>query len=141
MKSLRTRIIAWARTREPNERVIVNGEVYLRRWHVIARNRFFNIYVHRFSRSDDDRALHDHPWASLSWVLRGRYIDITSKGGKLLTEGKFKLRLSGKKPHRVVLIDDTCWTLFVTGPKYREWGFHCPKLGWTHWKKFLGVTP
>jgi hypothetical protein len=28
-----------------------------------------------------------------------------------------------------------CWTLFITGPRYREWGFWCPQ-GFVHWKKF-----
>ena len=43
--------------------------------------------------------------------------------------------------HRVVLFRDDngkpqdAWTLFTTGPKIREWGFHCPK-GWIHWTKF-----
>ena len=33
------------------------------------------------------------------------------------------------------------WTLFITGKKQREWGFHCPK-GWMHWEKFTeGGTP
>jgi hypothetical protein len=24
----------------------------------------------------------------------------------------------------------------VTGPRYREWGFHCPQDGWIHWERF-----
>lgn len=28
-------------------------------------------------------------------------------------------------------------SLFFTGPKIREWGFHCPK-GWQHWHDFTG---
>ena len=27
------------------------------------------------------------------------------------------------------------WSLFITGPVIREWGFHCPN-GWRHWKQF-----
>ena len=27
------------------------------------------------------------------------------------------------------------WSLFITGPVTREWGFHCPQ-GWRHWKDF-----
>ena len=30
---------------------------YLLRWWIIQRNRFFNIYLHKFLRSDDDLAL------------------------------------------------------------------------------------
>ena len=42
----------------------VIGKNYLSRWHIIPRNRYFNIYLHKFVGSDDDRALHDHPWRS-----------------------------------------------------------------------------
>ena len=39
--------------------------------------------------------------------------------------------------HRLELIDDEpVWSLFITGPIIREWGFHCPK-GWRHWKEFV----
>ena len=32
------------------------------------------------------------------------------------------------------------WSLFITGPKLRTWGFWCPK-GWMHWEKFVKVVP
>ena len=47
---------------------------YLTRWHVLPRNKWFNIYLHRFIHGDDDRALHDHPWHSASLILDGRWI-------------------------------------------------------------------
>lgn len=47
------------------------GDGYLGRWFIIPRNRWFNVYLHRFTGSDDDRALHDHPWWSLSIMLAG----------------------------------------------------------------------
>ena len=28
-----------------------------------TRNKIFNIYLHQIIRSDDDRALHDHPYS------------------------------------------------------------------------------
>ena len=52
---------------------------YLWRWHVIPRNRWFNIYLHKFAHGDDDRALHDHPWRSWSLLLDGRYREHTSE--------------------------------------------------------------
>ena len=50
-------------------------EPYLKRWFILPRNRWFNIYLHHFHRSDDDQALHDHPWASVSILLKGSYIE------------------------------------------------------------------
>ena len=60
---IREAILRWARNREPDFIIGGHEAPYLRRHWLIPRNRFFNIYVHEFLRSDDDRALHDHPWA------------------------------------------------------------------------------
>ncbi len=32
------------------------------------------------------------------------------------------------------------WTLFITGPRVRDWGFHCPS-GWRRWQDFVAETP
>jgi len=43
-------------------------------------------------------------------------------------------------PHRVELIDGRpSVSLFITGPRVRQWGFHCPN-GWVHWKKFVDAS-
>lgn len=132
-------------TRRPPDFVIGGEErPYLLRWWVIPRNRLFNVYLHCFLRSDDDRALHDHPWANASILLRGRYVEHTiAEGGiehrRELRSGDFRVRSSGRFAHRVELVDGPCWTLFITGPRYREWGFHCPRAGWIHWKEFTAA--
>lgn len=70
----------------PPSKVITLGGIdggpprdYLKRWHLLPRNRWFNIYLHHFVHGDDDRALHDHPWASASLLLEGRYREHTSE--------------------------------------------------------------
>jgi hypothetical protein len=113
---------------------------YMRRWWVIPRNRFFNVYLHHFLRSDDDRALHDHPWWNASVLLEGQYAEHTiSAGGvnhkHVYTAGAVKLR-GASYAHRVELTDGPCWSLFLTGPTLRTWGFHCPN-GWRPWKEFV----
>lgn len=115
---------------------------YLRRWWVIARNWLMNLYLHEFRRSDDDRALHDHPWLfNVSILLRGKYLEHTKRGVKLLQAPEVKFRF-GPAPHRIELFNDRdtgepipCWSLFITGPRVREWGFLCPR-GWVHWRDF-----
>jgi hypothetical protein len=112
----------------------------MRRWWVIPRNKFFNIYLHHFLRSDDDRALHDHPWWNVSILLRGSYVEHTIAAGGVehaerYEAGAMKWRLA-TSAHRVELAAGACWSLFITGPVIREWGFHCPR-GWRHWKKFV----
>ncbi|WP_018265528.1 hypothetical protein [Methylosinus sp. LW4] len=120
--------------------MIIGGDErpYLMRWFVIPRNRWLNLYLHLFLRSDDDRALHDHPWASCSLILDGYYLEHEIAAGgvhsrKRRDAGALIFR-SAKAAHRIE-IEAPCWTLFITGPKLRTWGFHCPG-GWVHWRDF-----
>lgn len=118
---------------------------YLLRWWIIPRNRFFNIYLHKMLRDDDDRALHDHPWVNISIILRGGYKEITrGKDGGLVAKirrvGGFVFRLP-TCAHRLELIRlpggyNYSWSLFITGPVVRTWGFHCPN-GWVPWREFV----
>ena len=134
------RLIDRAMQRRPD--FIIGGEAdpYLFRWYVIPRNRFLNIYLHCFKRSDDDRAHHGHPWlANFSRILRGECAEHTIAAGgthhrRLLRAGDTRFRW-GASPHRIELVSGDCWTLFVTGPKVREWGFNCPQR-WIHWQEF-----
>lgn len=133
-------LIRYAQLRTPNWVIGGAENPYLLRWYVIPRNRFFNIYIHYFLRSDDDRALHDHPWVNLSVLLEGCYIEHTIAAGgihyrELRCAGDWKLR-TPRSAHRIELAYGPCWTLFITGPKVREWGFHCPDKGWRHWRIF-----
>jgi len=118
--------------------LIIGGidDPYLERWWVIPRNRWFNIYLHHFLRSDDDRALHDHPWVNASILLEGSYLEHLVDGSvKLRRPGAIYLRRA-VAAHRVELIAGRfVWTLFITGPNIRQWGFLCPG-GWRHWKDF-----
>lgn len=158
------RFLTWCiKGREPAKIIGGASDPYLKRWHILPRNRIFNIYLHQFYRSDDDRALHDHPWMfNASWLLDGRYWEHTIAAGGIASKrrrvaGDCKVRWWGA-PHRIELCSDVvrtpvqgvasesvrpdlvrtpqqCWTLFITGPLVRQWGFHCPK-GWVHWKDF-----
>lgn len=114
---------------------IIGGptDPYLRRWWVLPRNPVFNVYLHEFLRSDDDRALHDHPWLNASYLLRGEYTEETIAAGgvhrrEVLRVGDWKLRRA-RSAHRIELHAGPCWSLFFTGPHLRTWGFHCPG-GW-----------
>lgn len=159
---LMTKIAAWLllqADRRPPDFVIGGDErPYLRRWWIVPRNRFFNVYLHQFLRSDDDRALHDHPWLfNASWILMGEYLEHTiARGGIHLRTarrtGDFTFRW-GPAPHRVELLTVAhyvptqplnhkplpCWTLFITGPVVRTWGFHCPDQGWIPWQRFTAA--
>jgi hypothetical protein len=141
---LRDRLLGIMLTREPD--FIVGGvdNPYLLRWWVIPRNKVLNEYLHRFLRSDDDTAHHDHPWLfNLTIVLENEYTEHTIAAGGVSVAtvrkaGQWKFRW-GPAPHRIELHNGPCTTLFITGPVVREWGFHCPK-GWVPWKIFTATV-
>lgn len=131
-----------------------SGKAYLRRWWVIPRNKHFNIYLHHFLESDDPDALHDHPWNWASVILKGQYWEHTEHG--LFLRRAFRPRFGeATDMHRVelttelvvkptsqpgeyetVLEEKPVWTIFITGPKKRDWGFKCPS-GWRLWSDYV----
>ncbi|KTF68653.1 hypothetical protein ACNFJ7_02045 [Sphingomonas sp. HT-1] len=129
---------AWARAQMQRQPDFVIGEpAYMRRWWIVPRNEQMNVYLHQILRDDDDRALHDHPWANTSYLLIGRYREITPEGTFIRDAGSIVHR-PAEALHRLELIDgEPAVSLFFTGPKVREWGFACPK-GWVHWQDFTG---
>ena len=134
----------WIMQRPPDFVIGNAADPYLIRWWVIPRNRWFNIYLHEVRRSDDDRALHDHPWLNASIIVRGGYHEQTIATGGIRHRA---LRVAGsmvfrraRAAHRLEVDPSlgTTISLFITGPIVRHWGFHCPDAGWRHWEDFTG---
>lgn len=137
--ALRKWALARMAARSPDRLIGGPIDTYMRRWYVIPRNPVFNIYLHEFLRSDDDRALHDHPWWNLSVLLDGEYTEETIAAGGVhkrvvYKSGQIKFRLA-TFAHRIELHAGSCRTLFLTGPMIRTWGFHCPR-GWRDFRIF-----
>lgn len=132
---------------------------YLRRWfitrwtddnHPLKGKRLPNSMLHHILDSDDDRALHDHPWDNMSIVVWGGYVEHVFARppveGMELPPVIQKRRRAGsivfrraELAHRLVLNKRwnhmnsdalvPCWTIFITWRKRREWGFWCEKHG------------
>ncbi|MDF1693939.1 MAG: hypothetical protein P1U47_16300 [Zhongshania sp.] len=114
----------------------VIGVDYLRRWHIVPRNRLFNVYLHHVTGNDPDVNLHDHPWLfNYSMVLRGEIEEEMPASTRTLSTGSLTARL-GRAPHRLLLKTPDSLTLFITGPKIRKWGFYTPQ-GWVSSKGYL----
>ncbi len=113
---------------------------YLRRWFITPRGDGPAVYLHQFLRDDDDRAFHDHPWASIGLILTGGYREHTPDGVFIRAVGDVVVR-APESLHRVELFRDgrgapiEAWTMFLVGARVREWGFACPQ-GWVHWRDF-----
>ena len=119
--------------RDPDE---VIGDRYMQRWH-LHRGRLSSLYLHLYLGSDPTPWLHDHPWPSLSLCLRGvlREIRKSPRGDPLaatVRPGTVSFR-PPRFAHRLELVAEPAITLFLAGPRLRQWGWHHP-AGWTHWK-------
>ena len=125
-------MLEWANSimssREPDLLIGPRDDPYMRRWWVVPRNEMQNCYLHEILHSDDDRALHDHPFANTSVVIDGSYIEHTPEGQFTRTAGDVVTR-EPEALHRLELIGKRAVTLFFTGPVVRQWGFDCPQ-GW-----------
>lgn len=107
---------------------------------------WFSIKLHKILISDYD-CLHDHPWAFLSLILWGGYVEHREvhKAGKnavhavpivitrIYHPGTLLYRAAQSK-HKLE-IHQPCWTLVVTFKKTREWGFWTPN-GWVPWRNY-----
>lgn len=91
---------------------------YFKRW--LLDLRLFSIRLHHWVGSDDQRALHDHPWSFVTIILKGSYIDRTEDGDEHMTPGKIRFR-PALHSHTVIATD--CWSIIFTGPKTRKHGF------------------
>ena len=139
--ALLTRLERTTRLRVCN---VVIRERYMRRWWLIPRNPFLNVYFHVFE-GPDEPVLHDHPWLNLSFVLKGSYFEYTPTRKDDPTELQRHVRKPGdlvlRGPRALHFIEPRgegkVYTIFITGPRVREWGFLCPDRGWVHWKNYV----
>jgi|SRR5271154_3074577 len=102
----------------------------------------FSLFLHRFHRSDDDEALHNHPWAwAWSLILAGGYKEEYRVGDdvtwRIVGPGRL-IKITKDHFHRVDLLEKDSWSLFVAGPKEANWGFwdRTTKEFWP-WRDFI----
>ena len=126
----------------------VENEPYLERYYLFLRERErfpFNVFLHKFLKSDPDD-VHDHPWPYATLILKGGYwewVPVFNTLGQKISEiqhwrgpGHFRT-CSANSFHRIELDPDiTAWTLFMPGPKQRDWGF-LVKNKWIQWEQYL----
>ena len=67
-------------------------------------------------------------------LLRGGYVETTPRGAFTRRPGSVVFRFA-KALHSLAPLGGGCWSLFITGPRFRVWGFACPK-GWVPFDVF-----
>jgi hypothetical protein len=120
--------------RDPDLVIAPDGNPYLYRWHITPAKSKANLYLHIQTADDPERPLHDHPWDNTSVILAGGYEEHIYEGvgrPNPLNTRTF-IRAPGEMihrkaawSHRLLMLEDTPYamTVFVTGPKLRDWGF------------------
>ena len=123
------------------KRVILDresNEPYLTRYYLFLKDRKwfpFNVFLHNFHKGDLDD-LHDHPWPYFTLILRGGYWEHTPGGRFWRAPGHFRFQ-TPTSLHRIELEPGVnAWTLFIPGPKLREWGF-IVNGAWMHCDKYF----
>jgi hypothetical protein len=160
--------LEWLASHLPPARVIYDREgvsPYLSRWYIIGRprmadgsapiDRFGNpkkdaifppglgVYLHKFHRSDDDGALHNHPWRwARAVILAGGYREERRAAGDVVVTRYRRpldvVRVDREDFHRVDLLESDSWSLFIAGPKASSWGFWDRDTGvFEHWRAYI----
>lgn len=122
---------------EPDHMIGRNDEPYLRRWYMARNAQQGSIYLHQFLIGDESPHLHDHPWDWTALILDGRYREHRPGGYAEHGPGDVIGPRQAEDLHRIELIQGPVWTLFLTGPRRREWGFQT-EAGWVPWQEYLG---
>lgn len=126
---------------------------YMERW--ILQTPWGTLRLHHILRSDDDRQLHDHPWAFWSLLLTGGYreflpglISPAGNGFAAIQNQRYWprfsiVRHSATDAHRLELTEGPVWTLVWTGPFQRQWGFWLPEKPprWVSYREWRELHP
>lgn len=127
-----------------------DGLVYLDRWG-IGVPALGAVFLHRMDAPDPGEDLHDHPWSFVSLVLKGGYTErrapVVEVDGdrferRMLCERRQRLpwsiaRFRLGECHRVEHLGRTpTWTLVVTGPVRRKWGFFLADGAWMNEREY-----
>jgi len=128
-----------------------DGTPYLTRYYIFRKNKWWqpSIYIHCIHESDADLELHCHPWAkSVSFILSGSYLEERREeidhplipsyaiNKKIFSPGNINY-IRSDDYHRLDLLTKKVWTLFISGPKTKDWYFWDRDTNeYTQWEEF-----
>lgn len=112
---------------------------YIERYYHLNFRPFSRTVLHRILRSDID-GLHDHPWPFQTFILSGGYWEHTQEGKFWRAPGYYAER-GANFYHRLELDSEKAgeetWTLFLMGPKEKDWGFLNAEGNWVQWEEYI----
>jgi hypothetical protein len=123
-----------------------NGSLYMGRWWVFKEHAWspYAARLHLIAREDQDRDLHDHPYAYRTIILQGGYWWIDLFGGRWHIEVGQTEKQAAEHFHKIVEVTEGgVWTLFIYRHKKKSnpWGFLKAEGGTVvkvPWQQYLG---
>jgi hypothetical protein len=139
------------------KRIIFDRETnkpYLARYYYQSYRPYCRVVIHNVLKSDV-AGLHDHPWPASTYILSGGYWE-----SKLINENADPSSISQESNiekvwrgpgyhgefksdhyHRLELDPDkagtSTWTLFMMGPKEKDWGFLGEDGKWVQHEEYI----
>lgn len=96
------------------------GEEFTR--YRIWSTKWFNIYLHQLNAPVWHPKCHDHPWSFVAILLWRGYLERVDNKHYRRYPGSILWR-PATFLHNVITPYGTSWSLIITSPKNREWGF------------------
>jgi hypothetical protein len=96
------------------------GEAFTR--YSLLRTRWFNIYLHQLNAPAWHDECHDHPWSFVAILLWRGYLEQIGTKKFRRFPGMILYR-PATFAHNVITPYGTSWSLILTTPKSRDWGF------------------
>ncbi len=99
----------------------------------LLHTRWFGLYLHHFLRSDNDKHVHDHPWAFATFLLSGGYREHTPSG--IFWRRRFSVLFRPAEWKHWIEVQQPVWTIVLRLRRVREWGFWTER-GWIDWQTY-----
>lgn len=122
--------------------VSLNGSPYLERWFIAIAGWTFRL--HRFHRGDEDRAMHDHPWAFWTFPFTGyyeRYATDFNRSSAIRYVKPWRFHYRPRLFRHIVLHPNgktPWWTFVIAAAKTDSWGFWPSPREFIPWRKWHG---
>lgn len=129
----------------------IENKTYLHRYYLLSTRWLapvfpklsYRVVLHHCVLSDID-GMHDHPWKWWCKVLEGGYWetvpDENGRRKRIWRDPSHGWRSQKAKDyHRLELPYDgaSSWSLFIMGPKEKDWGFQDRDGNWIQWKEYI----
>lgn len=100
----------------------------------IVETPWFGIRFHRIHAPDPDRHQHDHPFAFLSFLLTGWYVEDRADRTQII---RWFNRCRAGVSHRIVSVAPKgATTLILHGPRNRQWGYRLDSGEWVAFPQY-----